>query len=105
MLREWSLDKLGMISPPLGDLGRKNIRINHNASDDVGAERCCNFSFPPRSPPYGGLQGDHFIVPRTPFRMAICTFLRGSNLHTRTLPNLLRIALHWKNSVLEIQSR
>jgi len=66
---------------PWGEIGDKNVRIVHNASDDVGVETCYNFSFPPDRPPLcpfryaarmlrEGAAGDHFIVPRTPFRMA-----------------------------------
>ena len=54
---------------PFGGFRGKNIRIVHNASDDIGAESCYNFSSPPFAPLWGAA-GDHFIVPRTPFRMA-----------------------------------
>ena len=54
--------------PLEGIIGEKNIRIVHSAGDDVGAGSCCNCSFPPFAPK--GAAGDHFIVPRTPFRMA-----------------------------------
>ncbi len=43
-----------------------------------------------------GAAGDHFIVIRTPFRMAICAIPSGSNFDSRALSNLLRFALHWR---------
>jgi len=43
-----------------------------------------------------GAAGDHFIVPRTPFRMVAFASPREPNLHSRALSNLLRFALHWR---------
>ena len=51
--------------PPEGAIWGKNIRIVHNASDDVGAESCYNFSFPPVRPPWG-LQGTISSSPAPP---------------------------------------
>jgi len=52
-----------------------------------------------------GAAGDHFIVPRTPFRMAAFAIPCGSNFQGRALPIFLRIAFQWKKSVLEMKSK
>ena len=49
--------------------------------------------FPPFAPLLDAL---HFIVPRTPFRMATCAIPSGSNFQSRALSNLLWLALHWR---------
>ncbi len=54
-----------------------------------------HFLSPPIAPQWGAA-GDHFIVPRTLFRMAGFAMPRGPNFHSRALSNLLRFALHWR---------
>ncbi len=49
-----------------GGVGGKNMRIVHNAGDDVGAESDYNFSLPPVRPPHGGLQGTISSSPAPP---------------------------------------
>jgi len=51
--------------PPGGTIVGKNIRIVHNASDDVGADICFNFSLPPVRPQWG-LQGTISSSPAPP---------------------------------------
>jgi hypothetical protein len=48
----------------------KSKRKDTDAGVDVVADICFNFSLPPPFAPLWEAAGDHFIVPRTPFRMA-----------------------------------
>ncbi|MES0339657.1 MAG: hypothetical protein ABUK15_06350, partial [Anaerolineales bacterium] len=65
---EWSLDKLGMISPhspPLGDLGGKHKVNPKDFNDEDGKSVISFFLLPPFAPQWGAA-GDHFIVPAPP---------------------------------------
>ena len=72
-----------------GAMREKNIRTVHNANYDVGAESCCNFSFPPVRPPWG-LQG---IISSSPVPPS--EWLGSQSIYARVpKPGSVQFALH-----------
>ena len=90
--------------PPGGTIGRRIYDLFTTPAMMLVPRVSVFFLSPPFAPLWGAA-GDHFIVPRTPFRMATCAMPSGSNIQSRALSNLLWFALHWRKSVLEMKSR
>jgi hypothetical protein len=79
-------------------MGKDKVKPNDFNEED--GKKLISSIKSPRSPTFSpfrfasrmlreGAAGDHFIVPRTPFRMATVANPRGSNFQSRALSKLL----------------